>query len=318
VACNLSREIKIGQLVDNRFGITALIERSGMATIFKAFDGKNNQIVVLKVPHLEFEGSPGSSARFAREAAIISKLNHPGILKVIPVEEKSRPYLVLEYLEGETLHELLKRRSPLPVADGLQLASGLCDILDYMHRHDVIHRDLKPGNIMISDDGRPHIIDFGIAKGRASEPFMLGWFSPKTGTPGYMSPEQIQGDRVDARADIYSLGVVLHELLTGTRPNAGDMRSPRELNSNISEQVEEIILHALAPNPSDRYGFAAMMKADLDFPESVQVTGKYRNSRKVSAWPKRLRLLSLILSIAATPFILFYLFFLMFQRQLAR
>jgi serine/threonine-protein kinase len=202
--------------------------------------------------------------------------------------------------------------------DGLQLASRLCEILDYMHRHDVVHRDLKPGNIMISDDGRPHIIDFGIAKGPASEPFMLGWFSPKIGTPGYMSPEQVQGDRLDARTDIYSLGVVLHEVVTGMRPMPGDKRLPHELNSNVCEQVEEIILHAMAPNPSDRYCSAAMMKVDLDFPENVQVTGKYRNSRDVNPWPKRLRLAGLILSIAATPFILFYLFFLMFQRQLAR
>jgi serine/threonine-protein kinase len=314
----LSREIKIGQVVDNRFEITAHIERSGMASVYKAFDRKNRQIVVLKAPHAEFEGSPGNSARFAREAAIIGKLNHPGILKVIPVEEKSRPYLVLEYLEGETLHEILKRRTPLPLIDGLQLASRLCDILDYMHRHDVIHRDLKPGNIMISDDGRPHIIDFGIAKGPNSEPFVLGWFSPKTGTPGYMSPEQAHGDRVDARTDIYSLGVVLHEVIVGMGPIPGDNRLPSELNSIVSEQVEEIILHAMAPNPSDRYCSAAMMKVDLDFPENVQVTGKYRHLRSVNAWPKRLRLAGLILSIAAIPFILFYLFFLMFQRQLAR
>jgi serine/threonine-protein kinase len=142
----------------------------------------------------------------------MGKLDHPGIAKVIPAPEKSRAYAVMEYLEGETLYDILERTRPLPVCEALQLASRLCDILDYMHRHDVVHRDLKPGNIMISDDGRPHIIDFGIAKGPAMEPFML------MGTPEYMAPEQMQGDRVDARTDVYSLGAVLYESVTGARP----------------------------------------------------------------------------------------------------
>jgi serine/threonine protein kinase len=318
----LSNEIKIGQLLDKRFEITALIEHSGMATIFKALDCQTRQTVALKVPHIEFEGSPGNSSRFAREAAIIGGLDHPGILKIIPVAKKSRTYFVMEYLEGETLYEILGRTRPLPVCEALQLASRLCGILEYMHRHDVVHRDLKPANIMISDDGSPHILDFGIAKGPAVEPFMSGWLSPKMGTPEYMAPEQIQGDRVDARTDVYSMGVVLYELLTGTRPFQGDTREetrpPRELNSELSEQIEEIILHAMAPRPTDRYSSAAAMKAELDCPETVQVTGMYRHPRKASVWPKRLRLAALLLGAAAAPFLLFFIFLWMFQRQLAR
>jgi len=327
----LSHEIKIGQLIDKRFEITALIEQSGMATIFKALDRQTRQIVVLKVPHLEFDGNPGNSSRFAREAAIIGKLDHPGIVKIIPLAEKSRTYIVMEYVEGETLYAILERTRPLPVREALQLASRLCDILEHMHRHGVVHRDLKPGNIMISADGLPHIIDFGIARGPVTEPFMFGWLSPKMGTPEYMAPEQIQGDRVDARTDVYSLGIVLYEILTGTQPFHGDTnedifnarsaraaRPPRELNSNLSEQIEEIILHAMAPRPSERYCSAAAMKTQLDFPETVPVTGMYRNPRGASAWPRRLRLAGLVLGVAAAPFILFFLFLLMFQRQLAR
>jgi serine/threonine protein kinase len=322
----LSNEIKIGELVDRRFEITALIERSGMATIFKAVDCQTRQTVVLKVPHTVLELSATSAARFAREAAIIGKLDHPGILKVIPVAEKSRLYVVMEYLEGRTLYDILEETRILPVNAALQLAGRLCDILEYVHQHGIVHRDLKPGNVMISDDGRPHIIDFGIAKAPGAEAF-----SPRVGTPQYMAPEQILGDRVDARTDLYSLGAVLYEIVTGTCPFQGDASgdhlesrltvmpcSPRELNRNLSEQVEEIILHAMAPNPGDRYRSAAAMKADLDSPETVQVTGLYRTPRKASPWPKRLRLTGVILSIAAVPFILFYLFFLMFQRQLAR
>ena len=153
----------------------------------------------------------------------------------------------------------------------------------------------------------------------------------QVGTPEYMAPEQIQGDRIDARTDIYSLGVVLYEMLTGTRPIQGDTsddifsarmstrpRLPRELNGSLGEEVEEIILHAMAPNASDRYPSAAAMKAELDCPETVQVTGLYRNPRKASVWPKRMRLACFIFIVAATPFVLFYLFFLMFQRQLGR
>jgi serine/threonine-protein kinase len=268
-----------------------------MSTIFKALDCQTHQVVVLKVPHSEFEGTSRNSGRFAHEARIIAKLDHPGILKVIPVTEKSRPYVALEYIDGQTLYDILQRRRPLGVCEVLQLGSRLCDILEYIHRNGVVHRDLKPGNILISDDGSPHIIDFGIAKGPVME------LSSTMGTPDYMSPEQIQGGLVDARSDIYSLGKILQEMVTG---------------NELSEQVEEIILHAMAPNPADRYASAATMKAELDSPESVKVTGMYKNPRKLSPWPKRLRLAGIVLTLASWPFVLFYLFLLMFQRQLAR
>jgi len=325
----LSDEIRVGVLLDSRFEITGLVEQSGMATVFKAFDRQTCKAVALKVPHNEVGINSRNSSRFAREGAITAKLDHPGIVKNIPVAEKSRPYAVMEYLAGETLFDLLERTRPLEVREALQLASRLCEVLEYIHQHGVIHCDLKPGNIIIADDGRPHIIDFGIAKG--PESFMLGSFSPKVGTPEYMAPEQIHGGRIDARTDIYSLGVALYEMLTGTRPIRGDTsddifsammssqpRPPRELNGSLSEEVEEIILHAMAPNSSDRYPSAAAIKAELDCPETVKVTGFYRNPRKASVWPKRVRLACFIFIVAATPFVLFYLFFLMFQRQLAR
>jgi serine/threonine-protein kinase len=322
----LSNEIKIGELVDQRFEITDLIERSGMASVFKAVDLQTSQTVVLKVPHTGLGGSAATASRFAREAAIISKLDHPGILKIIPVAEKSHLYIVMEYLEGRTLYDILEQTRVLPVNDAIRLASRLCDILEYVHRHGIVHRDLKPGNIMISDDGTPHIIDFGIARAPGAEAF-----SSKVGTPEYMAPEQILGDKIDARTDLYSLGAVLYEVVTGTRPFQNDASGdpldsrlavmpcpPRKLNPNLTEQVEEIILHAMAPNPRDRYRSAVAMKLDLDSPEKVQVTRLYRTPRKASAWAKRLRLTGLILGAGAAPFILFYLFFLIFQRQLAR
>ena len=254
-----------------------------MATVYKATDVQADRPVVIKVPHTEI--SAAGAARLAREAAILGKLDHPGIPRLVPTTQKSRLYVAMEYLAG-------RRLGALTECDALRLGSRLCEILDHMHRHNVIHCDLKPGNIMISCDGMPHIIDFGIA----TEPT---WFSPKFGTPEYMAPEQITGDRVDARTDIYGLGRVLREAVDG---------------SVTSPQFEEIILHAMAPNPPDRYSSAAAMKADLDSPQTVEVTGRYKNPRKASSWPKRLRLAGIILSLGAAPFVLFFFFLWLVQR----
>ena len=248
-----------------------------MATVYKATDVHADRPVVIKVPHTEI--SAAGAARLAGEAAILGKLDHPGIPRLVPTTQKSRLYVAMEYLAG-------RRLGALTECDALRFGSRLCDILDYIHRHNVIHCDLKPSNIMISCDGRPNIIDFGIA----TEPT---WFSPKFGTPEYMAPEQIAGDRVDARTDVYGLGRVLRGAVDG---------------SVTSAQFEEIILHAMAPNPSDRYPSAAAMKADLDSPQTVKVTGLYKNPRQASAWPKRLRLAGIILSLAAAPFVLFFFF----------
>jgi eukaryotic-like serine/threonine-protein kinase len=328
----LEHELEIGQLLDSRFEITALIAQSGMATVFAALDQQTGQTVAIKVPHTGFGSSRTSLGRLAHEAAVLGRLDHFGIPKIIPIVEKSRPYVVMECLEGETLYDLLQRRHPLPVCEALQLVSRLCGILEHVHQQGVIHRDIKPGNIIISKDGTPHIIDFGISKMTAREPIMFGWFSPKmTGTPEYMAPEQIQGDRTDVRTDIYSLGAMLYEIVTGTPPFqqdgkdenievrlAGAPQPPRELNKGVTEEIEEIILHAMAPRPADRYSSAAAMKADLDFPEGVQVKGAYRTPLKASAWPKRLRVAAFVLSLLAAPVILFFIFLLLFQRQLAQ
>jgi serine/threonine-protein kinase len=302
-----------------------------MATIFKALDLQTRHLVVVKAALPEFEGSRGSSARFASEATVIGKMHHPGIPKVISTRPKSRPYLVIEYIEGQTLSDLLTDRGPLPVGEALQFMSGLCDIVEHMHQRGIVHRDLKPGNIIISDDGSPHVIDFGISKVSLGERMILGWMSPKTGTPEYMSPEQIHGDRTDARTDVYSLGAVMYEMITGILPFHGDSpdviiagrlshnpRPPREINSTVTKQVEEIVLHAMAPRRADRYRSAAAMKAEVDFPESIRVTGAYRNPRKPSAWPRRLRVAVFFLSLLGAQVVLFFIFLLVFQDRLAR
>jgi len=193
----------------------------------------------------------------------------------------------MEYLEGQTLRQLLRSVRPVPEADALKIGSRICEALAHMHRHQVIHRDLKPENVMLCPDGSLRIMDFGIAKAVGMRRITFGGFSPTMGTPDYMAPEQVKGQRGDERTDIYSLGAILYEMLAGVPPyeghnaymimNArllGDPRSPRQLNPDIPPEVEEIILHALERDPKDRFKSAAEMKEELDAPEKVRQTNR--------------------------------------------
>ena len=276
-----------GDVLDGRFVITEVLSRSGMGTIFQAEDKQNgNQLVAVKVPHLEYESDPNFFSRFQREERIGLELNHPFILKFIPAQDKSRPYIVTEYLKGCTLEHLLKAMRPLPEKDSLKIASLICEALQHMHDHGVIHRDLKPQNVMICCDGTIRIMDFGIARDTASRRITRVGNSNSMGTPDYMAPEQVTGKRADKRTDIYNLGGLLYEMLTGVIPfqndnpwaalNArvtGDPMAPRKLNPELSAQAEEIVLRALQREPADRYASAAAMKAEIDTVDHLRVTG---------------------------------------------
>ncbi|MDB6022488.1 MAG: Protein serine/threonine phosphatase [Pedosphaera sp.] len=280
-------ELRAGQVLDSRFLICEPVSRSGMATIYQAQDRLNaDQLVAIKLPHLRYEADPNFFSRFKREEEIGRKLDHPFLLKFIPVEKKSRPYLVTEYLRGCTLAHLLDAMRPLPEKDALRIASLLCDALQHMHERGVIHRDLKPGNIMICRDRTLRLMDFGIASSVDSKKITLQGVSSTMGTPEYMSPEQVKNERSDERSDIYCLGAVLYEMLTGVVPFqndncwvsmnnrvTGDPVAPRKLNPALSPQAEEIILHAMQRDPAQRYQTAAAMKAELDVPQEIQVTG---------------------------------------------
>jgi serine/threonine-protein kinase len=285
----MGNELEVGQLLDGRFRITDIVARSGMASIYKAEDMETKGIVALKVPFMQFESDPGFFSRFQREQAIGKALQHPYIMRIIDMGEskRSRPYMVMEYLEGQTLGHLMQSLRPMPQADALKIGSRVCEALHYMHEHEVVHRDLKPDNIMICNDGSIRIMDFGIAKFEGQRRLTFGGFTPAMGTPDYMAPEQVKGKRGDARTDIYSLGAILYEMVTGAVPFeganpfiimnsriSGDPVAPRKKNPDVSAQVEEIILHAMSRNPQDRYPTAMKMKEDLDNPDAVQVTGR--------------------------------------------
>jgi serine/threonine protein phosphatase PrpC len=326
----VTQELEPGALLDERFQITDVISRSAMSSVFKATDLKTGQRVAVKVPLPSLEGDPAAFSRFEREEEIGRTLDHPRILKIVAIDanEKSRPYIVMELLEGQTLERLMHQIRPLPESDALQIVSQVCDGLEYLHSNGVVHRDLKPQNIMLCSDGTLRIMDFGIAKVAASRRMTFGSFSPTMGTPDYMAPEQVKGQRGDERTDIYSLGAILYEMLTGRVPfegqnaymimNArllGDPVAPRVHNRSIGPQVEEIVLHAMARDPNDRYPSAAAMKADVDAPDAVVVTGRADRLQAPKPWKGRWRNARIVALSILVPIILFYLFFLMFSRR---
>jgi serine/threonine protein phosphatase PrpC len=315
---SMANEVKAGDIIDGRFEIEGMISRSGMASLFKAKDLETKRTVAIKIPYMQLESDPNSFARFQREEEIGELLNHPNILRFIKVPNKSRPYIVTEYLEGKPLSTVMNEVRPLPIPDAVQIAGYVCGALAHMHENKVVHRDLKPQNIMICEDGTLRIIDFGIAKSTEMRRLTFAGFTPAMGTPDYMAPEQVKGKRGDERTDIYSLGAVLYEMTTGSVPfegpnpfivmNAritGDPVAPRKLNPEISEPLEEIILHAMEREPHRRYHSAAAMKAELDDPESVKLTGRHRQLVSPKIWKARWQGSRLVILSAALPLLVF-------------
>lgn len=270
-----------GDTLDH-YRIDTLVATSGMATIYRATDLTSDRVVAIKLPHFEMESDPVFFDRFQRETAIGTTLNHPAIVKVFPENNRSRLYMVLEWVDGRLLREVINERGKLPPEMAVRIALQICEALDYVHGQGVVHRDLKPENIMLGDDDRIKLIDFGIAFKSGARRLTFGKLSHTQGTPEYVSPEQIKGKRGNARSDLYSLGVILYEMLAGEPPFSGpdpflvlnaktrsEASSPRKINSEISAALEEIVLRALERDPLNRYHDARELAWDLEHQDQV-------------------------------------------------
>jgi len=271
----------------SHYRIEELVARSGMATIYRATDMRIGRKVAIKVPHPDIEADPVLFDRFKREIEIGMKLDHPGVMKVLDSGEPGQVYMVMEWVDGRLLRKVLAESRKLPAARAGAITIAICDALDYIHRNGVIHRDLKPENIMIDAEDRIKLIDFGIAGKAGARRLTFGKLSQIAGTPDYISPEQVKGKRGDGRSDLYSLGVILYEMLTGETPFAGanpfavmndrlvnNPVPPRELNPAIPPELQEVIYRALEREPQDRYSTANEFAWDLEHLDQVSVSDR--------------------------------------------
>ncbi len=298
-----------------------------MASIFKGTDLRTGRLVAIKVPHPEMESDPIFFDRFHREEEIGKLLDHPGVMKVFPDDDRSQIYMVMEWVEGKLLRQILNDQKKLPTERAVKIALGICDALSYIHQHGVVHRDLKPENIMVDADDRIKLIDFGIAGQAGARRLTFAKLSQVMGTPEYISPEQVKGKRGDCRSDIYALGVMLYEMLTGKAPFQGpnpfaimndrlmnNPIPPREIDPTISPELQEIIYRAIERDPKNRYASAHEMALDLQHPEKVGVSER----PELHDWKKRrtpwLRRILFYIMLALIPIVVFGLMFLFVRR----
>ncbi len=308
-----------GEQLDH-YRIDGLVARSGMASIFRATDLRTGTQVALKIPHPEVESDPVFFDRFKRERDIGAKLDHPAVMKVFADPDHSQVYMAMEWVDGRLLRQILKEQGKLPPERAVRITLGICAALDYIHSHGVIHRDLKPENIMVGEDDEIKLIDFGIAGQEGARRLTFAKLSQLMGTPDYISPEQVKGKRGDARSDIYALGVMLYEMLTGKVPFQGPNAfvimndrllnnpvPPREIDPSISPQLQEIIYRALERDPKNRYASAREFSWDLTHLDQVGVADRAElrdwKSRR-SPWHRRIMFYMLL---AAIPVIVFAL-----------
>lgn len=304
----------------DHYRIDNLVARSGMASIFRGTDLRNGRQVAIKVPHPEVESDPALFDRFRREEEIGKTLDHPGVMKVFVDEGRSRVYMVMEWVDGRLLRKIIDEEHKLSPERAVQLTLRILDALGYIHSRGVAHRDLKPENIMVDEKGAIKLIDFGIAASSKSRRLTFAKLSQTMGTPDYISPEQVKGKRGDARSDLYALGVILYEMLTGKVPFSGDNAflimndrllnnpvPPREIDPDITPQLQEIIYRALERDPKNRYPNARDFAWDLDHQDQVGVSDRaemYNWKTRRTPWPKKILFYVMLALIPVVIFLL--------------
>jgi len=287
--------VEAGTQIDS-YRIDAPVARSGMASIFRATDTRDNRVVALKIPHPDMEADPILFDRFQRESGIGERLNHPGVMRVFGGEKRSRIYMVMEWCEGRLLRDILHEEGKLSQDRAVRIAIEALEALEYIHENGVVHRDLKPENIMVDAQDKIKLIDFGIAGDSAARRLTYANFTATLGTADYISPEQVKGKRGDGRSDIYAMGIILYEMLTGRQPFTG--ASPMEVMNDrllnyptppsivdpaISPQLQEVIYRALERDPKNRYAKASDFAHDLQHLDEVGVEDR----PEIHNWHKR-------------------------------
>ena len=286
--------IEPGTQIDS-YRIESQVARSGMASIFRAVDVRDNRVVALKIPHPDMEADPILFDRFQREAGIGERLKHPNVMHVYSGEKRSRVYMVMEWCEGRLLRQILSE-GRIPHERAIRIAIAVLEALEYIHDNGVVHRDLKPENIMVDEHDHIKLIDFGIAGDSTARRLTYANFTATLGTADYISPEQVKGKRGDGRADIYAMGVILYEMLTGKVPFTGsspiEVMNDRLLNyptpptvvdSTISPQMQEVLYRALERDPRNRYARAHDFAWDLHHLDQVGVEDR----PELQHWQKR-------------------------------
>ncbi|MGI8532226.1 MAG: Stk1 family PASTA domain-containing Ser/Thr kinase, partial [Geodermatophilaceae bacterium] len=259
------------RLLGERYELGETIGYGGMAEVHRARDMRLGRDVAVKVLRQDLARDSQFQVRFRREAQASASLSHPAIVAVFDtgedtVGEGSTPFIVMEYVEGQTLREILRSDGPLPPARAVMICSDICSALDFSHRNGIVHRDVKPGNVMISASDVVKVMDFGIARAVSDSSATMTSTAAVIGTAQYLSPEQARGESVDARSDVYSCGCLLYELLTGSPPFTGDSPvavayqhvredpiPPSTHNPVIGPVLDAVVMKSMAKNPANRY-----------------------------------------------------------------